>query len=255
MDRNNDMRKITVATVCYNSADTIEKTIISVLEQTYEEIEYLIIDGASCDNTLEIIRKYSDDSRMTVISEPDKGLYDAMNKAAKHATGDYIMYMNSGDIFAGKNAVMSVSDFLNGENEMVYGNVIRIKKSGRIFEKYGSRYTPMFLLLQGRMMCHQSIFTRCDIMREYGFDERYSITADYDFLMRMVRDKRRLRYVDVTVSIVDNVEGISSTVTNMDEMRRQDDMSLKHSFPVWYYTLKLPKEMVRIVRRKSERVS
>ena len=245
--------KVTVATVCFNSQDTIENTIISVLEQTYGEIEYLIIDGASTDSTLDIIHKYKD-ARMKVVSEPDNGLYDAMNKAAKVATGDYIIYMNSGDIFADKDVISDISTALDGINELVYGNVIRIKKNRRFLEKYGNPMTPMFLLLQGKMMCHQSIFTRCDIMREYGFNTEFSITADYDFLMRMVKDKRKLCYMDVTVSIVDNVEGISSSVINMDEMRRQDDISLKKNFPVWFYIVGCPKAAVRTVRRIHEKM-
>ncbi len=248
------MTKVTVATVCYNSEDSIEKTITSVLEQTYPEMEYLIIDGASNDSTIDIIKRYEEEPGLRYLSEADDGLYDAMNKAADLATGDYIIYMNSGDVFAGKNVISDISSSLDGINELVYGNVIRIKKEGRILEKYGSRYTPMFLLLQGRMMCHQSIFTRCDIMRYYRFDTQFSITADYDFLMRMVHDKRKLKYVDVNVSVVDNVEGISSTISNMDEMRRQDDISLKQNFPIWYAALKLPKAVVRKKRRKVEKV-
>ncbi len=176
-----------------------------------------------------------------------------MNKAASMASGDYIIYMNSGDVFAGNNVVEDIAAYLDGINELVYGNVIRIKDKGRVLEKYGNRYTPLFLLFQGKMMCHQSIFTRCDIMREYGFNLEYSITADYDFLMRMVHDKRQLCYVDVNVSIIDNIDGISSSVSNMDEMRRQDDRSLKENYPFYYYVLKIPKEIIRSVRRMDEK--
>ena len=246
------MIKVTVATVCYNCADTIEKTVKSVLDQTYSDIEFLIIDGASNDGTIDIIKRYEDDKRVIVISEPDDGLYDAMNKAVLLANGEYIIYMNSGDVFADNNVISDIAVSLDGISELVYGNVIRIKPHGRILEKYGNRFTPLFLLLQGRMMCHQSIFTRCDIMKEYKFNTEYSITADYDFLMRMVRDKRKLKYVDVDVSIVDNIDGISSDVLNMEEMRRQDDMSLKSCFPLWYYLIKIPKGIVRIAHRRCE---
>lgn len=246
------MVKITVVTVCYNSGDTIEKTILSVLDQDYERMEYLIIDGDSIDNTVDIVKRYSSDNKLKLISEPDDGLYDAMNKAAQLATGEYIIFMNSGDIFAKSNVLSQVSPCLDGINELVYGNVIRIKKRGNLLEKYGSKYIPMYLLLQGKMMCHQSIFTKTDIMRAYGFNTNYSITADYDFLMRMVRDKRKLEYIDVTVSIVDNIDGISSSVHNMDEMRRQDDLSLKANFPGWYYLIKIPKELARWFHRRKE---
>ncbi len=247
------MLKISVATVCYNCKDTIEKTIISVLMQTYREIEYIIVDGASTDGTLDIVDKYIEDDRIVLISEPDEGLYDAMNKAADKATGDYIIYMNSGDIFADDDVLDNIKNYLDGKNELVYGNTVRLKPNGKILEKYGNRYTPMFLLLQGRMMCHQSIFTRCDIMKQYRFNTDHSITADYDFLMRMVHDKRTLQYADVTISVVDNIEGISSTISNMDEMRKQDDKSLKENFPTWYYALMIPKGLIRNIRRISEK--
>ena len=247
------MLKISVATVCYNCKNTIEKTIISVLMQTYKEIEYIIVDGASADGTLEIVNKYLEDDRIVLVSEPDNGLYDAMNKAADKATGDYIIYMNSGDEFASDDVLDNIKNYLDDDNELVYGNTVRLKPNGKILEKYGNRYTPMFLLLQGRMMCHQSIFTRCDVMKQYRFNTDYSITADYDFLIRMVHDKRLLKYADVTVSVVDNIEGISSTISNMDEMRKQDDKSLKENFPVWYYALMIPKGLIRNIRRISEK--
>ena len=124
------MTKVTVVTVCFNCEDTIEKTIISVIRQTYSEIEYIIVDGASSDMTMEVINKYSIDERIIVISEPDNGLYEAMNKAVDKASGDYIVFMNSGDVFASYSAISDISKFLNGSNELVYGNVIRLKPRG-----------------------------------------------------------------------------------------------------------------------------
>ena len=247
------MKKISVVTVCYNCEDTIEKTILSVVKQTYSSIEYFIVDGLSSDRTVDVVRKHLKDKRIIFISEPDDGLYDAMNKAIDIASGDYIIFMNSGDIFASETVLSDIIEALDGNNELVYGNVIRLKHGGRVLEKYGNRYTPMFLLLQGRMICHQSIFTRCDIMKEYRFNTDFSITADYDFLTRVIQNKRKMKYVDITVSIVDNEEGISSTISNMDIMREQDDKSLKENFPMWYYAMVLPKGFIRGIRRIREK--
>ncbi len=240
--------KVTVATVCFNSEGTIEQTIKSVLTQAYSEIEYIIVDGASTDATLDIIRRYTYDERIRLISEPDNGLYDAMNKAVDNATGDYIVYMNSGDIFATNGAIKEISAYLDGTSELVYGNVIRIKPEGKIRERYEGFKVPLRLLLMGRMMCHQSIFTRCDIMRQYKFNTEYTITADYDFLMRMVRDKRILKYVDTDISIVDNVNGISSDSSNIKSMRQQDDRSLRKCFPLLYWLIYIPKNLYRLYR-------
>ena len=245
--------KVSVVTVCYNSQDTIAQTIESVLSQTCDEYEYIIIDGASTDATRDIIAKYNADGRIRLVSEPDNGLYDAMNKGHSLAEGEYIIYMNSGDTFADTDVLKDMIPYLDGHAELVYGNVIRIKEGGRILERYPGKHRPLILLAQGKMMCHQSIFTRCDIMKQYGFDMKYSITADYDFLMRMVRDKRVLVYADRTISVVDNVDGISSSITNMDAMRQQDDESFKESFPGLYRLTYPIKAVIRIVRRRQER--
>jgi len=136
--------KLTVATVCFNAEKTIEETIKSVLAQTYQNIEYLIIDGKSTDRTLELIGKYQTDSRVRVISERDSGLYDAMNKAASVCSGEYILYMNSGDLFADRRVLAAVVPCL--DSDIIYGNVIRIRQDGKHLEKYGknSHWSPPF---------------------------------------------------------------------------------------------------------------
>jgi glycosyltransferase involved in cell wall biosynthesis len=242
--------KITIATVCYNAQQTIENTIKSVINQTYSDIEYLIIDGKSTDKTLDIIDKYAGDSRIRLVSEEDTGLYNAMNKAIKICTGDYIIYMNSGDVFHDYRVIEEMMPYMDAD--IVYGNVVRIKSDGRHLEKYHGKYTVMRLLLTGMMMCHQAMFTRIDIMRKYGFDENYSITADYDFVVRAKKDKCKMKYIDRNVAIVDNIEGISSQVRNNDIMRMEDDRSLKANFPVWYYIIKIPKGIVRLIKRRNE---
>ena len=114
--------KISVVTVCYNSVNTIEETMLSVLNQTYPDIEYIIIDGGSTDGTVDIIRKYA--ARLGYwISEPDKGIYDAMNKGIAAATGDYINFMNSGDMFASNDVLSSFKNFVSDDPEIVYGDV------------------------------------------------------------------------------------------------------------------------------------
>ncbi|MDE6919364.1 MAG: glycosyltransferase [Lachnospiraceae bacterium] len=242
--------KLTVATVCFNAEKTIEATIKSVLDQTYQNIEYLIIDGRSTDRTLELIGKYQTDSRVRVISERDSGLYNAMNKAASACSGEYILYMNSGDLFADRRVLADVVPCLDAD--IIYGNVIRIRQDGKHLEKYEGKHVVMRLLLMGRMICHQGMFTRADLMRAYRFNEQYTITADYDFVVRAHKNKCSMRHVDRTVAIVDSVEGISSRTENNDIMRREDDRSLRENFPVWYYLIKLPKEFVRGLKRHAE---
>lgn len=242
--------KITIATVCFNEEDTIEMTMKSVLSQTYKNIEYLIIDGKSSDSTIDKVKKYISDSRICLVSEEDRGLYHAMNKAAKMCTGEYIIYMNSGDLFHDKKVIEDMQPYLN--KDLVYGNVIRNINSGKKTEKYHGRYKIMGLLLIGRMMSHQSLFTKIDIMRQYQFDERFKICADYDFVVRVKKNRCSMQYVDRIVSIVDNMGGISSQIGNYKTMRNEDDRSLKENFPLWYYLLVGPKAMVRFVKEINE---
>lgn len=242
--------KITVVTVCYNAEKTIENTIKSVLSQTYADIEYLIIDGDSKDKTLSIICKYLSDERVKLISEKDSGLYNAMNKAIDYSTGSYIIYMNSGDIFNDCAVLEDISPYL--QYDLVYGNAIRKTSAGDKLEKYNGKYKLMYLLLIGKMMSHQALFTKLDIMRQYQFDERFKICADYDFVVRTMRNHCYMKYIDRVVCVVDNTEGISSRISNYDLMRKEDDKSLMENFMYLYLLMKLPKGIVRILKRVKE---
>ena len=234
---------ITIVTVCFNSEETIEETMKSVMEQTYSDKEYLIIDGCSTDQTMRIVEKYKDCDYLKVVSEPDNGLYDAMNKSLRLAKGDYVIFLNSGDVFCDKSVLEDMASHLTAD--IVYGNVIRKTHDGDVTEKYPGRYKLFWLLLQGKMVSHQVLFTDTDIMRKYGFDESYKITADFNFLVRAVHDKCSLNYVDRNVSIMENREGISARPENLNIMRAEDDRSLKEYFPFWYYVLKPVKYVAR----------
>lgn len=235
--------KVTVVTVCYNAQDTIADTIESVVSQTYVNMEYIIVDGASTDKTVPIISGYIEKgSGIKLISERDSGLYDAMNKGANFATGDYIVYMNSGDRFVDKDVIADMSESLSGD--ITYGNVIRVKEQGNNTEKYDN-FNVKWELLKGRMICHQAMFIKSDLMRQYGYDCSFKITADFNFLCRCVRDKRKLNYVDRDIVVMDNICGISSDSANLDTMRAEDDRSIRACFPVWYEILRPAKYIKR----------
>ena len=237
--------KISVVTVCYNSEKTIRQTIESVINQTYRDIEYLIIDGKSEDRTWSIINEYSDDERIIALSEKDDGLYDAMNKATDLSTGDYIIFLNSGDFFVDKNVLANIIPKVRGD--ITYGNVIRIRENGEYVERYGNRTYVKILLLFGKMVCHQTMFIKTNIMKKYKYDLRYNITADFNFLCRCVKDKRKLFYVNQNVAYMDNRTGISSTLSNIPIMWNEDDESLNSCFPILFrlvYPLKRFKRLI-----------
>lgn len=259
--------KISVVTVCLNAAATIAETMESVLCQTYADWEYIIMDGQSVDGTLAVIREMigayesretAGQQKVQVFSARDGGLYQAMNKAVDVCSGEYVLFLNSGDRFVSEKvlaeAAQKITEISTGKSgnarrsgpvELAYGNVVRVYDNGVILEKYPGKHTVFKLLMIGKMPCHQSIFTRTDIMRKYRFDESYRICADFDFLMRCHKGKVRMHYIDTDVSKVDCVDGISSQRANLDKMRTEDDRSIRENYPGMYYLMRPVKWMVR----------
>ena len=176
--------KISIITVCYNSEATLEDTIKSVAAQTYDDIEYIIIDGNSKDNTLKIIEKYPDVVTKW-ISESDKGLYDAMNKGIAMATGDYIGILNSDDTFYEPQTLEKVVEFLKMNHlDACTGDIVQ-HKNGRIIRRYSSKnWTPEKLKI-GFMAPHPSIFFKRSLFEKYGdYTLGYKIASDYELIIR-----------------------------------------------------------------------
>ncbi|MCZ7399981.1 MAG: glycosyltransferase family 2 protein [Candidatus Methanoperedens sp.] len=178
-------QKVSVITVCYNAEEFIEQAINSVLDQTYENIEYLIIDGNSSDNTVSIINKYKDKIHY-FLSEPDKGIYEAMNKGIKAASGDILYFLNSDDIFYDKYVVENIVKMfkLNDEIELLYGPIL-IKDSftNESFVKTHENISKSFFIYD--TICHQGIFFKADTFKKCGlFDDTYKIVGDYEWLLR-----------------------------------------------------------------------
>lgn len=180
---------VTIITVCYNSDTTIARTIESVLRQTYNSIEYVIIDGASKDRTLEIIESYQEQYQLRygcsirVISEPDKGIYDAMNKGIALAKGEMIGIINSDDSYE-PNAIETVISYMSeAKMQICYGAI-------RIFE--GNTMEKICLLshefLERRMIAHPGCFVTKSVYNKYGlFNTKYKSSADYEFLLRILK--------------------------------------------------------------------
>ena len=195
--------KITVVTVTYNCEKEVEKTIQSVLSQSYPDIEYIIVDGASEDGTLDVVNKYKD-KISKVVSEPDKGVYDAMNKGIQLATGEWVNFMNAGDSFYDTEVISRL--FGSSQvGDVVFGNTM-IKAKDRVFE---IKYDPTFWKHKLMPSCHQSIFVRRNFLLSNPFDLKYKISADVDSIVRIKKSGATLRYVDTIVSIYDSTEGIS----------------------------------------------
>ena len=181
---------ISIITATYNSGATLRDTIESILAQTYKDIEYIVIDGVSKDNTLEIIHEYEPRfyGRMKWISEPDKGLYDAMNKGIRMATGDVIGILNSDDFFSECNILSRVSNEIEGV-DAVYGDIHFVNDGNltKCVRYYSSKdFTPWKMRL-GFMPAHPSFYCKRNIYLKYGlFDLDFKIAADFEQLLRLI---------------------------------------------------------------------
>ncbi|WP_194091529.1 glycosyltransferase family 2 protein [Vibrio hibernica] len=203
--------KLSIVTICYNAEKDLPNTIKSVIDQGYKNVEYIIIDGGSSDNSLDIIKYYEELalSRGIVykwLSERDQGIYDALNKGISLATGEWINFMNAGDRFVDSNVLLDIAPFLLESDDIVYGNTI--DKLNDQNNRY-SRAKTVDELYKGSIFCHQSCFVRLALHKEYPFNLNYNICADFDFFFRMYILGKRFKHVDKYIAIYD-LNGISS---------------------------------------------
>lgn len=192
--------KISIVTVAYNAAATIEESLQSVAGQSYDDVEHIVIDGASTDGTVDIIERYRD-QLSCVVSEPDKGIYDAMNKGIGHATGDIIGTLNADDWYACSGVLNRVAEAFKHDSklEAVYGDLVYVAKDDpvRVIRYWKSRPYRDGLFENGWMPAHPTFFVRSDVYQRYGlFDLDFSIQSDFELTMRfMAVNKIKTRYL------------------------------------------------------------
>ena len=239
--------KVSVVTISFNAVKEIEKTIQSVINQTYNNIEYIIIDGASTDGTLNIIKKY--EARISLWkSEPDQGIYDAMNKGIKLATGDWINFMNAGDIFTSNNVVANFVAKIAPSTTIAYGDTnFLLSSSVIVWKAYPLSYMK-------DMMCfgHQSVFVRLQYHKEHLFDTSFRSSADYKLMYdAYFKDNVSFQYIPIIVADFDAVGGVSANsycLRLKEDARIQGiDQSLKWKIKYIYSTMVY--YMKRIVKK------
>jgi glycosyltransferase involved in cell wall biosynthesis len=213
---------ITIITVVYNAEIYLEKTIKSVLDQSYKNIEYIIIDGASTDGTLAIIDKYSQQLAYYV-SEPDKGIYDAMNKAINVAAGDWVYFLPAGDTLI-DNILSNVADKLTDANCVYYGDVYRTD----LKRLYDGKYSAFKLAVHN--ICQQAIFYPLSAVKKYRFNLKYRSLADHEVNMKLFGDKSySFKYLPVTIS---TYEGGGFSELNLDHPFYADKLGIiQKNFP------------------------
>ena len=201
--------KLSIITVNLNNCDGLKKTIDSVVAQTFKDFEWIVIDGGSTDGSKELIEQYAEHFSYWV-SEPDKGIYNAMNKGIKVAKGEYLLFLNSGDWLCDG---LALERFANGDytEDIVYGNIIKVFESGK---QQNSKTDPLYCNTTEKLTLrslsfgtipHQASFIKKDLFDKYGlYDESYKIVSDNVFYIRTILEKdASYRYIDVDVSFFD----------------------------------------------------
>ena len=195
------MNKITYITVTYNAAAVVKPTLDSVLRQTYRAIEHIIVDGASKDETLALVRQYQAESEkaacgheVSIVSEPDRGIYDAMQKGIQRATGDYICFLNAGDRLPQTDTAANMAALGGEDVGVVYGQTDIVDEQGR-FLRHRRLAAPDRLswrsFRHGMLVCHQAFYACTSLARQTPYDLRYRYSADVDWCIRVMKEAER----------------------------------------------------------------
>jgi glycosyltransferase involved in cell wall biosynthesis len=197
--------KVSIITISFNSEKTIEQTLKAVKNQTYPHIEHIIIDGNSTDQTLKTCNKYTHISK--ILSEPDKGVYDAFNKGIKLATGDLIGFLNSDDVFADNTAIETIVRAFDADLDCVYGNLNYINSKGNIIRKWRSKTFTNGAFKKAWMPAHPTFYCKRDVYNRVGsYDESFRIAGDFELMLRFF-EKEKIRSQFINKVLVNMLEG------------------------------------------------
>ena len=222
--------KFSIITVTYNAEKVLEDTIQSVIFQTYRNVEYIIVDGASKDHTLEIVNKYHERINK-VISEPDKGLYDAMNKGIQLATGDYLCFLNAGDKFHDSETLQKIVHTLKGQElpDVIYGETAIVDEEGH-FLHMRRLSTPAHLnwksFKQGMLVCHQAFFVNRELAINHLYDLQYRFSADFDWCIRIMKKAKCLHNTRLT--LIDYLNEGMTTKNHKASLKERFCIMAKH---------------------------
>ena len=241
------MTKFTVITITYNAEKVLERTLQSVLTQTYEDVEHLIIDGASKDGTLALAENYKQQSdeggcghKVIIKSEPDEGIYDAMNKGLTQASGDYIVFMNAGDFFPQDDTLEEIAHRCH-LNELpsaelpavLYGNTDIVDGEGRYL--HPRRLQPPAKLTwrsfrHGMLVCHQAFYARTDIAKNIQYDMQYRYSADVDWCIRVMKEADRLGLplYNINKVVANYTEEGATTLHHHESLRERYRVMVQH---------------------------
>ena len=236
---------ISIIIATYNAEKTLHDALESVLNQSFQDWECLVVDGASKDNTVKIIEEFcKQDKRFRYISEPDKGIYDAFNKGWKMAKGEWIYYLGADDLLI-ENAIESIfnnNDFSNVG--IIYGNVVFKTNRNELHKKSNENVS----YLKKHMICsHQAMIMRKSVIQEMnGFDLRYKVSSDFDLTLRCYLSAKTFKYIDVNIAIFD-CSGVSNGINATKEafMLRKNNHSINFIENSFIYITALTKHYLK----------
>ena len=232
-----------IITCTYNAESVLQRTLDSVLEQTYSHVEHIIVDGASTDATLDMVEAYKQKSdaedwchEVCVKSEPDRGLYDAMNKGIQRATGQYVLFLNAGDTFPSADTLELVAESV-GEGEeppaVLYGDTDVVDNDGH-FLRHRRLSPPRRLtwrsFMKGMLVCHQAFYARTDLAKATPYDLHYRFSADVDWCIRIMRlaRRRRLPMRNVGAVVVNFLDGGMTTTNHRASLKERFHVMAHH---------------------------
>lgn len=235
--------KISIITVSFNASRTIEATIKSVISQSYKNTEYIIVDGKSNDSTLKIVNKYKKNISK-IISESDKGLYDAMNKGVKCAKGDIIYFLNADDVLVDDKVIEKVVKSFDKNTDFVYGDVLFFYPVENKKVKI-SRNASINDLRNSLMPPHQATFVRKEVLEKYPFDLSYRSSADFDFFCRLISSGAKGKKINEVIA-QNSIGGISSSSISYKET----ELIIKKYFgSFWYYKIVIKHKLFNILKK------
>lgn len=233
--------KISIVTITYNAEAVLQRTLDSVSSQTYRDIEHLIIDGASKDGTMDLVSRYKVRGlpyEVRVVSEPDKGIYDAMNKGLRLATGEYIVFLNAGDTLHDEKTLDMVASSLqpaanSQQPAVIYGDTNIVDDEGHFLRKRHLSVPDNLTwrsFKQGMLVCHQAFYARLDIARDIPYDLQYRHSADVDWCIRVMKEaeRRHLPLVRVQGVVADFLDGGDSSKNHRASLRERFHVMCRH---------------------------
>lgn len=248
--------KLSIITINRNNAEGLEKTMQSVAAQTFKEFEYIVVDGASTDASVEVIKKYeSGFNHLKWVSEPDKGIYNAMNKGIRMSTGDYIQILNSADCLAASDVMERMLSALEkaGNPSILYGNMVKCFPDGKklVDKCFAGQEITMLGMYMGSLN-HDPTYIHRDLFDKYGYyDENLKIVSDWKwFLQVIILGGEKPKYVDMDVTLFD-MTGISETNKDLDKAERKQvlDLLVPEAILKDYEQYAIPIDQMRRLKR------